>query len=627
MAVIPEPIIDRIRESVNIVDLIGRYVTLKKRGRNYLGLCPFHTEKTPSFSVNPEKQIFHCFGCGTGGNVFTFLMRYENLSFVDAVKRLADETGIKIPISAEAKKQESENEQLFRANEVAESFYHQQLKHAPAAVHEYLQRRGISAETLAQFKLGYASGEWDGLLKYLERNGFSLNPYKKLGLLLESEKSGRLFDRFRNRLMFPIHNQSGKVVGFGGRALLDEPNSPKYMNSPESPVYQKSRILYGLYFSKEAIRESGAVIFVEGYMDFLQLYQSGIRNVVATSGTALTEEHARLIRRYTNRVYLCYDADTAGINAAVRGGEILFQQLLEVEALILPAGEDPDSFVKANGKEAFLALLKEAKDYLAFRLSILNQKYDLQKAAERSRAVAEALEMLLPMQDAIRSGFYLEKIAEQLQVSPATLMNEFQRRQKARRQREQFAGQVPAGEPSPEASASASGQSLSGASPAGAPMVFTGAWGGEKDVILLLLNYFEEIHEYVFQHLQEEDFLNPEFRELFAMIKSHPESGEPAGARNLLHFVLENVPGEAVKTLLLRELEQSNREFHKPALYLQDCIKRIKIARYQAKIDLAKRRMKEIPPGDPRQLQFLKEINEANIQVKKWQDVVSSEEG
>ncbi|MCK6623340.1 MAG: DNA primase [Calditrichaceae bacterium] len=621
MAGIPESIIDRIRESVNIVDVIGRYVTLKKRGRNYLGLCPFHTEKTPSFNVNPEKQIFHCFGCGTGGNVFTFLMRYENLSFVDAVKRLADETGIKIPVSQEAKKQESENEQLFRANEVAESVYHQQLKQAPAAVQEYLQRRGISAETREQFKLGYASGEWDGLLKYLERNGFSLNPYKKLGLLLESEKSGKLFDRFRNRLMFPIHNQSGKVIGFGGRALLDEPNSPKYMNSPESPVYQKSRILYGLYFSKEAIRESGAVIFVEGYMDFLQLYQAGIRNVVATSGTALTEEHARLIRRYTNRVYLCYDADTAGINAAVRGGEILFQQLLEVEALILPAGEDPDSFVKANGKEAFLALLKEAKDYLAFRLSILNRKYDLQKAAERSRAVAEALEMLLPMQDAIRSGFYLEKIAEQLQVPATTLLNEFQRRQKARRQQNQFREQGREGGDSPGAAPAAA------ESAAKAPLVFTGAWGGEKDVILLLISYFKDIHDYVFNHLQEDDFLNPEFRELFALIKSRRESGESSGAPNLLHFVLENIPGEAVKTLLLRELEQSNREFHKPALYLQDCIKRIKIARYQAKIDLAKRQMKELAPNDPRQLQFLMEINDANIQVKKWQDVVSSDDG
>lgn len=621
MAGIPESIIDRIRESVNIVDVIGRYVTLKKRGRNYLGLCPFHTEKTPSFNVNPEKQIFHCFGCGTGGNVFTFLMRYENLSFVDAVKRLADETGIKIPVSQEAKKQESENEQLFRANEVAEGFYHQQLKQAPAAVQEYLQRRGISAETREQFKLGYASGEWDGLLKYLERNGFSLNPYKKSGLLLESEKSGKLFDRFRNRLMFPIHNQSGKVIGFGGRALLDEPNSPKYMNSPESPVYQKSRILYGLYFSKEAIRESGAVIFVEGYMDFLQLYQAGIRNVVATSGTALTEEHARLIRRYTNRVYLCYDADTAGINAAVRGGEILFQQLLEVEALILPAGEDPDSFVKANGKEAFLALLKEAKDYLAFRLSILNRKYDLQKAAERSRAVAEALEMLLPMQDAIRSGFYLEKIAEQLQVPATTLLNEFQRRQKARRQQNQFREQGREGGDSPGAAPAAA------ESAAKAPLVFTGAWGGEKDVILLLISYFKDIHEYVFNHLQEDDFLNPEFRELFVLIKSRRESGESSGAPNLLHFVLENIPGEAVKTLLLRELEQSNREFHKPALYLQDCIKRIKIARYQAKIDLAKRQMKEFAPNDPRQLQLLKEINDANIQVKKWQDVVSSDDG
>jgi len=467
-------------------------------------------------------------------------MRHENLSFVDAVKRLAEENGIKIPVSREVQKQESENEQLFRANELAEQFYHRQLEYAPDSVKEYLSNRGIEEGTIKQFKLGYASGEWDGLLKYIQRNSHSISNYKKLGLLLESTKSGKPYDRFRNRLMFPIYNQSGKVVGFGGRALLDEPNSPKYMNSPESRVYQKSYVLYGLNFSKEAIREQGAVIFVEGYMDLLQLYQSGIQNVVATSGTALTEEHARLIRRYTNRVYLCYDADSAGISAAVRGGEILFQQLLEVEVLILPSGEDPDSYVKKYGKDAFQEFLKEAEDYLAFRLDILKQKYDLQKAAERSQAVMEMLEMLLPVQDNIRISFYVEKMAEQLQIPSTTLLNEFKKKKRAQLRRQSFIARERDESPSPEEK-----QSAAKSSAGQTPLVFTGAWGGEKDVILLLLNYFDDIHEYVFAHLQEDDFLNPEFRELFSLIKSHQKSG----GKNLLHSVLENTESEALRTL------------------------------------------------------------------------------
>jgi DNA primase len=256
------------------------------------------------------------------------------------------------------------------------------------------------------------------------------------------------------------------------------------MNSPESPVYRKSRVLYGLNLAKEAIREKGAVIFVEGYMDLLQLYQAGIRNVVATSGTALTEEHARLIRRYTNRVFLCYDADSAGINAAVRGGEILFQQLLETEVLILPAGEDPDSYVKKYGKEAVLEFLTEADDYLAFRLSNVKQKFNLQRAADRSRAAGEMLEMLLPIQDNIRINFYIEKMAEHLQVPSTALLNEFQKKKKAQFQRQRFSE---LNSSAPESSSRSREQSFSRA-----PLVFTGAWGGEKDVILLLINYFSQ---------------------------------------------------------------------------------------------------------------------------------------
>ena len=341
--------------------------------------------------------------------------------------------------------------------------------------------------------------------------------------------------------------------------------------------------------------------------------------MVATSGTSLTENHARLIRRYTNRIIMCYDADKAGINAAARGGEILFQQNLDVEVLILPAGEDPDSFVKKNGKDAFLDLLKNAEDYLAFRLKVLKTKYDFEKANDRSQAIAEILDTLAPIQDNIRLGFYIEKIAENLHIPVATLMSELQKKQRSARKRKQFSlpqkptllqenSNTPAEAKPPAAENST--------------LVFTGAWGGEKDVILLLLNYYNDIHEYVYNHLLDDDFLNPEFRDLFSMIKSH----EKKSPNDLLHFVLEHTESEGIRSLILREMEYTNREFKKPALYLQGCIKQIKIARYQAKIDVAKRKLKELSPRDEGYVPALKEMQEAMETLKQWQSVNPKEE-
>ncbi len=622
MAQIPEHIIDQVRDATNIVDVVGRYVTLKKRGRNFIGLCPFHNEKTPSFSVHPEKQIFHCFGCGVGGNVFRFLMQYENLSFVDAVKRLAQEAGIALPVSPEFRKRESENERLYQANEIARKFYQHHLHHAPESVTSYLQTRGIKPEIMAQFQLGYAPEGWDNLLKYVEKGNYALGAFKKLGLFLSSEKGNRLYDRFRNRLMFPIHNPTGKVVGFGARQLDEDPKSPKYINSPESPVYQKSQVLYGLNMAKTAIREQGLALFVEGYMDVIQLFQSGIHHVVATSGTALTPDHARLIRRYANRVCLCYDADNAGIQAAVRGGEVLFQHHLEVSVLILPSGEDPDSFTRNHGPEAFLEALGGAQDYLDFRLEHLQQQYDMERAADRSNAVSEILDMLAPMQDAVRAGFYVEKISDRLNISRAILLNELRKKQS---RRDRSPGQVsfdhipsggPAG-PLPPESGPASPKKIS-------PLILTGAWGAEKDIILILLNYYEDLSSYIFNHIQAEDFQNRDFRNIFAFIQSH--SPPPGGASQLLHHVLDHIDSEDIRALLTRELFYSNREFQKPGLYIQGCIKQLKIAGYQTRIELARQKLKALPPADPEYFALLAEMQEAMNALKKWQDVVPSEE-
>ncbi len=596
MPPIPEHIIDRIRESSDIVDVVGRYVSLKKKGQNYFGLCPFHQEKTPSFSVNPAKQIFHCFGCGVGGNVFTFLVKYEKISFVDAVKRLAEEAGIEIPVSREVKRQESENEQLYKANQIACNFFQRQLQNAPDSVRAYLDNRGISPETVELFKIGYAPDRWDSLLNSLQRFGYPVSTYKKLGLILENEQKTRQYDRFRNRLIFPIMNQSGKVVGFGGRALGGDENTPKYINSPESSIYQKSQVLYGLHLAYQAIRSEGKAILVEGYMDMLQLYQQGIRNVVATSGTSLTEAHARLIRRYTHRVVLCYDADTAGVNAALRGGEILFQQLLDVNVLILPAGEDPDSYVKQYGAKGFTQLLEGAREYLTFRLGKLSEKYDLQTAADRSRAVGEIVALLSPIQDNVRLSFYVEKAAEQLHLPATLLLNEIRKLKKRARQRESLRETPP---PEPETTA--------------APLTFTGAWGAEKDIILLLIAFFEDIHEYVFNHVSAEDFLNPEFRDIFKMLSECRD--EPV--TNVLHHILDKIENDEVRSLLIREIDLSNREFQKPEVHLRGCIKQIKLANLQAKIDVIRRKLMETPA----EMALLKELQQASNELKRWQAV------
>ncbi|RMF62013.1 MAG: DNA primase [Calditrichaeota bacterium] len=599
---IPEHIIDRIRDSVDIVELIGRYVSLKKSGQNYFGLCPFHQEKTPSFSVNPARQIFHCFGCGEGGNAITFLMKYEKIGFVDAVKRLADEVGIEIPVSQQVKRQQSENETLYHANNIACTYFQQQLQKAPDSVLNYLQERNITAETVKEFRLGYAPPGWDGLIQYIRRFGYSLKPYQKLGLIIENEKKTSFYDRFRNRLMFPIMNQSGKIAGFGGRALGDEPNTPKYINSPESPIYRKSHILFGLNLTYPAIRAEDRIILVEGYMDAIQLYQNGIRNVVATSGTALTESHAQLIRRYTNNVILCYDADNAGIQAAVRGGEILFQNLLEVKVVLLPSGSDPDSYVKENGKEAFLTLLKEGQDYLTFRIQQLAKQYNLQSAAERSRAVEEMVTLLTPVKDDIRLDFYLEKTAEQMHVPSTLLLNEIRKRRRSEKERVN--------------KKLASKTASEGGTP-GPSLTFTGAVGAEKDLILLLINFFEEIQEYVYSHVEADDFQNPEFRHLFLLIQEKGKSNPSS----LLHIVLEDVENDALRSLLIREVDVVNRDFKKPDVHLKGCIKRLKMARLQSQIDVTRRKLEGIAPDDPQYLTLLQSLQETIQELKKWQDV------
>ncbi len=596
MAAIPQHIIEQIRDSINILDVVQRYVNLKKRGQNFIGLCPFHQEKTPSFSVHPGKQIFHCFGCGEGGNVFSFLMKYEKISFIDAVKRLAEESGIALPTTPQNKRAQSENERLFRSNEIAGSFYHSQLTRLPQTVQTYLTKRNLHKETLAAFQIGFAPDSWDALLKFINAKKLPREPYQKLGLIMKSQQEGRLYDRFRNRLMFPIHNPSGKIVGFGGRSLTDDKSTPKYLNSPESSIYQKSRILYGLFQARDFIRERNSAIFVEGYMDFLQLFQAGIRNVVATSGTALTTEHASLIRRYAPEVILCYDSDPAGVKAAVRGGEILFQNSLEVRVLLLPPGEDPDSFVRNSGPEAFLSKLADAEDYFTFRLNITKQSFDLSSADGRSQAVQNLLEMLVPLKDTIRSAYFLEKIAVFLGIPVEMLTNLFQKKIRQARKREAL--QTTA-EKNPEHPDTPSTIALSG------------AWSAERDILILLSVYTKSSKTLILEHLRAGDFLNREFQELFTVLVQNLDNQV-----DLTQLLLDSIQGRPLSNLFTRNLFS---EIQQSIRYTFDCIRQIKIARLQAEAELIRQKLKDASSDDFSPDDLLRKHTELKQEQMRWQ--------
>ncbi|RMD88402.1 MAG: DNA primase [Calditrichaeota bacterium] len=431
---ISEAKIQEIREATDIVEIISGYVSLKKKGRNYFGLCPFHTEKTPSFSVNPEKQIFHCFGCGAGGNIFTFLMRHEGMSFTEAVKYLAKKAGIQLVFDKEETPRSQEAESLYLVNEFAARFFKENL-FSPLGKQalEYLKNRGFSKEDLETFSLGFAPPGWENLVQFAKQEAQELSLLVRAGLVAQ-KGSREYYDRFRNRIIFPIQDLSGRIVAFAGRKLNDEEEGPKYINTPETEIYHKSRVLYGLYQGHQAIRELDYAIFVEGYTDVISLFSAGIKNVVATSGTALTEEQAKLIRRYTRKIFLMYDADTAGSTATLRGADILLANDLEVNIATLPESHDPDSFVREYGKQSVEKHLEEAQSIFDFKLNHLLQTPE----ENRTEAIRSILESLAQLKDSIRRSLLVRTLAERLAIHEKILWDELQfllrRSKKAKKQ-------------------------------------------------------------------------------------------------------------------------------------------------------------------------------------------------
>lgn len=423
--------LEQIRAANDIVEVIGAYLPLKRRGANFVALCPFHREKTPSFHVHPQRQIFHCFGCHKGGDVFTFIQEYENLSFPEAVRRLAERAGIPLIRETDPEEQSRRHlrERLLDLMEQITRRWQNVLAREAAGqlAREYLARRGVSAEAVRLFRLGAAPEAWDDTLNWARSKGFEPALLEQAGLIIRREDGSGYYDRFRGRLMFPICDEQGRVIAFSGRVLTSEAPSAKYINSPETLLFRKSRVFYGLDKTKRAILDAGFAVICEGQLDLIACYEAGVRNVVAPLGTAFTAEHARLLRRYVPEVVLCFDSDEAGQNAMTRAVEILLEEGLVVRAAVVPSPDDPDSFVRSHGADAFRALIQKAEDFFSYLLKRLCSQHDLNTDRGRLAILQEMGRLVLKTHNAIFIEKHARTTAQVLGVSPEAVLTEFRR--------------------------------------------------------------------------------------------------------------------------------------------------------------------------------------------------------
>jgi DNA primase len=421
---IPDEKVREVRERAPILEVISDYMSLRKSGANYQGLCPFHGEKSPSFNVNPARGIFHCFGCGAGGNVVTFVMRMEGMNFPTAVKFLAKRVGVDIPerpLTRDEKRKVDEQEQLYLINDLAAQFYRRVLEtdESGAAGRSYLQRRGVDDPTAAVYRMGFAPEGWDNLAKYLSRKGIAPDQAEKLGLLRKREGRDGYYDTFRNRLLFTIADLHGRAIGFGGRVMDD--SLPKYINSPESPVYRKSEVLFGLDLAKKGMREQGSAIIVEGYFDHLALYRAGYTNVVATCGTALTPGHLKVLRRYAEKVYMLFDGDEAGRKATLRSMELFLEEGFPARVVEVPSGDDPDTFIGREGGAAFAPLLESAQPIFEFFYRGLIRTTDTRGVEGKVAFVNEVAPRLLKITDSLERQLYEREICRAVGIDQGML--------------------------------------------------------------------------------------------------------------------------------------------------------------------------------------------------------------
>ncbi|MCJ1908784.1 DNA primase [Planococcus ruber] len=430
---VPEEVIEQIRSSTDIVDVVGEYVQLTKRGRNWFGLCPFHGESTPSFSVTSDKQIFHCFGCGAGGNVITFLMDIENITFQDALARLGSRAGIDVDVSVPSDSGPAPTKtdhQLILMHEFAADMYHHILMNTEEGQEalDYLENRGFTKEMIEKYRIGWALPEWNYMATALQRKGFSEEELVSSGLGIQREQKNGFFDRFRGRIMFPITNESGKVIAFSGRILVKSKEEAKYLNSPESPIFQKSQVLYNVHLARNAIRKNRKIVLFEGFMDVIAAGKAGVDNALATMGTSLTPQHIKAMKRFAQDIVLCFDGDDAGWEAAKRAAIALNEEKFKVEVAVLPGKMDPDDFVREHGEEAFKEqIIGKPHAFIAFAMMHARRHKNFQYENDLLQYIQEVLQLLAGRSSPIERDLYIKQLSNETGLSEEAILQQYRK--------------------------------------------------------------------------------------------------------------------------------------------------------------------------------------------------------
>ena len=515
-----DDIIEEVRQKNDIVDVVSQYVKLTRKGSSYFGLCPFHNEKTPSFSVTPGKQMYYCFGCGAGGNVFNFIMEYENYTFGEALKHLADRAGVELPqieYSKEVREKAQERAELLEINKQAAQYFYYQLRTEKGAQgYQYLTGRGLSEETMRKFGLGYSDKFGGGLYQFLKSKGYSDDRLRESGLFNVDERHG-MYDKFWNRVIFPIMDVNNRVIGFGGRVMGD--GKPKYLNSPETKIFDKSRNLYGLNVARTTRRKY--LILCEGYMDVISMHQAGFTNAVASLGTALTSGHASLLKRYTQEVLLLYDSDEAGVRAALRAIPILREAGVNSRVVNLRPYKDPDEFIKNLGAEAFEERLEQASDSFMFRVSIAESEFPMEEPQGQNRFFERCAEMLLELKDELERNLYIEAIVKKYRGQYGISVEDLRKRVNTLALK---------GTPAERRIQPKKSQE-------GAPKKKKDSASDQAQKLMLTwIVTYPKIFDKVAQYLTPEDFVVPLYREVAQMLFSQREEGEVNPARLLNSF-------------------------------------------------------------------------------------------
>jgi DNA primase len=497
MKQIPRETIEEVRARNDIADVIGSYLSLKNAGTRFKALCPFHKEKSPSFTVSPDRQIYHCFGCGAGGDVIRFLQEYEKVDFMTALQMLADRCGMELSLEEGGEGAGADKRQLFKIHEGVAQFYHRILMEHESgeAGRAYLSTRALKPETVKEFQIGFAPDRFDALEKWAQQKKIPLELMEQAGLMIKSDKSSGYYDRFRNRLMFPIRDEAGRVIGFSGRAIVKDEKSGKYVNSPETPLFHKSRVLFAIDKARRAIADSRTAIVCEGQIDAIRCHEAGLANVVASQGTALTADHARMIRRYADEVILVLDADVAGQKAALRSSEAFIAEELSVRVASLPAGEDPDSLVRDHGAEALRLRIADAVSALDFLIDVMSAKENLKEEAGLMRTARAVQTLIAQAPGAVQRDRMVQRAAERLGLAPAALRRDMARKKER-----------PAPVAAPEV-----------------PVAPVNHPDEEVALVQMLLLHPAEIMPVVADHLPPEYLADPDCRLLLELLLEEPE--------------------------------------------------------------------------------------------------------